>query len=230
MLILKRVHFAVAAYLLGTSVSMAGSEFDKLLANPQAFHGKHVTLTGIADIYDVGFFLYQRQLSPTKADTSRSVFVVGGAADTLPDRLNYHWLKVTGTVNARAHAPTGTEPCEILLTHYELADRPPLKEWRIFGVIKNDTSQTLKITVSDTTGYGTANVSPGSLFKNEISRKASLEVSTLSDQVIARRDLTSIKFDRVYFAPESHTLFFRVTMRGIEAVPAENGKRWLSEP
>ena len=212
----------------GETFSSPTSDFGRLLANPKAYDGKRLTIIGIADVYDVGFFFYERALSAYEADRSKSVFVVGDLARRLPDNLNKHWLKVTGVVNAKAHGPWRTEPCEITIERYEVMAIPALKEWRIFGVFRNETSSTLKITVSDRGGYGTTNFSPGKLFANVISPGSSVEVKTLSGRVVAKLDLELRKLPGKYFDSTTRNLFYRVTAKKIEQVPAGQGKQWLS--
>jgi hypothetical protein len=219
----------VACLWAAPAFSSPTSDFERLLANPQAFDGKRVTIVGIADVYDVGFFLCQGALSPYEPDLSKAVFVVGDRARRLPDNMNKHWLKVTGIVNARAHGPMGDKACEVVLDRFEVMPRPILKERRIFGVFRNETPSILKITVSDRDGFGTSNVAPGTLFKAAISGEASVEADSLSGKSIAKLDLEPMNLTRKYFDSTTRTLFYRVTAKRIEPIPAVQGKHWLTQ-
>ena len=117
-----RLMFAIAAIALGTTIAFAvtSPDFQRVLANPAAFHGKRVTLVGVAEVTNNEFWIYPDAFSAKKGDFTKAVFVMRDPKGPLYKELNKHWLKISGTVDAKARLPLGYGPCAISLDQVEL--------------------------------------------------------------------------------------------------------------
>jgi hypothetical protein len=208
------------------ALALPTSDFKRVLAHPESSHGTRVTLVGIADVHGYGFFLYERTLKNGKPDLSRSVFVVDHPKRPLPDKLNKHWLKVIGTVNAHAHGPQGTEPCEIVLDRFEELPIPPLKEQRIFGVFRNETASTVIFKLSGPEGYSTSALAPSANTIDALDDKKDAIATTSNQTLVAKRNILPLPGPK-YFDSVNRKYYFRITNGKIKPVLPAQGKKWL---
>jgi hypothetical protein len=117
---IKYLLFAFTILLIAAS---DGSEFQRLLANPFAYHKKRVCLVGFAHVEGESFVLYENAKAAAQFSDSRAVSVAQQIGGSSYDRLNNRWVKIVGIVDAHSHGLWNL-PCEILLERAEVAKQP----------------------------------------------------------------------------------------------------------
>jgi hypothetical protein len=200
------------------------SELQSILANPQAYDGKRVTVTGLAEIGGAEFSLYPDERS--QRTVGKAAFIWLDSNGPRYDRFNGYWMKVTGIVEARRHGPFNTDPCEIKLEHFELLTKAPLKDTRIYGIFRNDTSTPVNVRIYRPDGYSDFGVPPGTTSTEGIEQHSSAVVTSLSGKLIAKVDLLPPKAQAQYFDPVNRSYYYRIADSKIEPVPPRETKTW----
>ena len=227
MLLHKRILCAIVGALIVTNTHLAASEFQRLLANPSSFHHKVVTISGVMDVYSNGFFLHEKPLTESKLGGLGSVFVTDRDG-LLPSKFDRHWLKITGMVDASAHGPLGTEPCEIRLKDFKVLPFPPLKDESISAIFRNETSSTLRLRIITKDGYSVSTLEPGAITTERIDNATA--VATIpSGAAIAKLALNRSQSGEDYFDSRKRRYFYRIAHGEIKLVKREIGQRWFAQ-
>ena len=211
----------MAVAYAATPASFA-SELQKILANPQTYDGKRVTVTGVAEIGGAEFSLYPDQRSQRNA--GKAAFIWLDSNGPRYDRFNGHWVRVTGIVEPRRHGPFNTDPCEIKLERLELLPKAPLKDSSIYGVFRNDTRNPVKVTVYWPDGYSSFDLPPGETSNEGLEKNSTAVVTTLAGKVVARSRLTPEK--RRYYDSAHRSYYFQIADSKIELVAPTDAAQW----
>jgi hypothetical protein len=214
----------VALGLLTHSASAASSDFERLLKNPAEFDDRRVTLIGVAEIGGDEFFLYPNGDARRLGDPA--VFVARDPKGPMYGRFNNHWVRVTGIVNAHAHGPLGSEPCEIRLLRIEPLPRAPVADVNIYGVFRNDRSDTVTLKFAAPTGYSIFDLGPQSITPPGIIAHGSVEVTRLSGKLIAKAELVPRGSPERYFDAARRTYYYRIIGGRIDPVLPDKAKEW----
>ena len=110
-------------------------DFGQLVTHPRAYHAKHLSVVGFAHVEGEGFVLYENRKAASVFSTSRAISVAQRRNGPSYDRLNNHWVVVTGIVDADHHG-LWNFPCELLLDKAEPADGKKHKEGRVGSNLK----------------------------------------------------------------------------------------------
>jgi hypothetical protein len=86
---------------------------DLVLAHPQKYDRRRVSVSGFARVDGESFVLYRDAASAKRLD-KRALSVAQRRGKPLHDQLNNHWVVATGVIDANAHGLWGF-PCELLL-------------------------------------------------------------------------------------------------------------------
>jgi hypothetical protein len=201
------------------------NDFSRVLTDAKALDGKRVTLKGVVDLYSYGFFLCANATPKGEPDLSKSVFVVGDIAQHLPDKMNRHWVSVTGIVDAAAHGPWGEQPCQIKVEGVKPLTVPPLEEHGTFGIFRNETASTLTVKISGPNGYRTSDLAPGDIIIDGIDDKNEAVANDAAGNMVARYNLVDRPTGR-YFDSSNRTYYFRITDHRFERVLPADGRQW----
>jgi hypothetical protein len=206
--------------------AVPSSNLRPLLADPMAFHGKRLTLIGLADVVGAEFWLYPNVRAAKKGESAVAISwdLRKGPVYKKFDR---HWVKVTGVVDGKSHGPLGAAPCEIWAERVEALPYPPLPDPYIYGVFRNDTPATVDLKFSSPTGYGyTLNISAGGVTDAAAIAKGMITASTRSGKLLAKGNLIPSSGAQRYFDAKNRTYYYRITSGRIELVPPGLAKRW----
>jgi hypothetical protein len=221
----KWISAVIGLSLIAESVQAApSSDFKRLLAHPAAFHGKRVTLTGVAKIGGSEFFLYP-DVSALR-DSKPAVFVAQNPRGAMYDKFNNHWLKVTGIVNAKGHGPLGGDTCELRLERVEPLPRPSLPDRNIYGVFRNEGPATVTLKVSAPSGYSVFDIPPHFTAPPGVISNGTVEVTTRSGKLLAKANLLPRGAAERYFDNAHRTYYYRVTEKTIDLVWPSETTRW----
>lgn len=209
--------------LVQAGLAVPTSDFKELLADPRAFNGKRVTLIGVAEIGGDEFFLYPDEHARRVGDSG--VFI-SSLNNVTFQRFNNYWLKVTGIVNANTHGPLGTDPCEVMLDRLEPLPLPPIADVNIYGIFRNDTTETVTLKVATPTGYSIFDLQPHSTTPPGVITRGNVEVSTPSGQLIARAKLVPSKLAAEFFDPVRRAYYYRIVDKKVELVSPHETKEW----
>jgi hypothetical protein len=212
------------AFALANASAASSSDFERLLANPQAFDGKRVTLTGVASIGGAEFYLYPNEDEARKAGTA--VFVNRNLEGPRYDKFSDHWLKITGIVNAERHGPFNNDPCEIWLEHFEVLRKASVRHRNIYGVFRNDTSSLVNITIYRPDGYSNFGMPPRETSTEGITKEDRAVVTTATGKLIAKSNLVPLGTSSRYFDSAHHSYYYRITDTKIEMVPVAETSGW----
>lgn len=218
----------IAMLILTTCEAFAvpTSDLQRLLANPNAFDGKRVTVAGLADIAGAEFWLYPNVRAAKQGDTAVAISW-DLSKGPVYKKFDRHWVKVTGVVDAKAHGPLGAAPCEIWAERVEALPYPPLPDPYIYGVFRNDTPSTVDLKFSSPTGYADAlNISPGDVTDAHTIAKGTITASTRSGKLLAKGNLIPSSGAERYFDAKTRTYYYRITVGKIELVQPSEAKRW----
>lgn len=217
---------ALATLFLVTQTLLlaSSSDFEKLLATPPKFDGKQVTLIGVAEIGGDEFFLYPD--ARARRLGRPAVFIARDPNGPTYQRYNNHWLKVSGIVSARAHGPLGTDPCEVRAENVGALPRPPIPDVNIYGVFRNDESDTITLKVSTPNGYSIFDVRPHSTTPPGVISRGSVEATTASGRTLAKAELLPRRSAEQYFDAVRRSYYYRVIDAKIELVTPSETTKW----
>jgi len=216
----------VSAILINVALADQSAEFQKISSNPSGFAGKKVTLVGIAHIYGDRFFLYPNAITAQKSKIEKSAFVVVKPDATRYEKLDNHWLRITGTVDPSEHGPLGGAPFGIILDDLESLDRPPLKDPNVYGILRNDTNGTVTVQVSVKNGYSKFAISPGGTHIQTIDKTSVAQVMSPSGKITTKRALLPPTLPKEYSDSTNQRYYYRITNHSIEFVPPQLAKSW----
>lgn len=212
------------AFTLANAPTAYPSDFQRLLANPEAFDGKRVTLTGVASIGGATFYLYPNE--DEARNVGAAVFINRNLEGPRYDKFSNHWLKVTGIVNAKRHGPFNNDPCEIWLEHFEVLRKASLEHRNIYGVFQNDTSSLVNVTIHWRDGYSNFGVPPGETSTEGITKDGTAVVTTEKGKLIGKSDLVPPGISSRYFDSAHRSYYYRITDSKIEIVPVAKTRGW----
>lgn len=208
------------------TLGLASSDFQLLLADPSAFEGKRVTLTGVASVDGAEFFLYPNTQAAKEGNLSRSVFVARDLKGPPYDRFNNHWLSVTGIVTAKGHGPVGFQGPLIWLERVESLPYPPLPDRRIYAIFRNDCADTVTVKVSAPNGYSMFDVRPFSTAPPGVIATGTAEVTDASGKVMLRTPLPPPRSAGKYFDPLHRAYYYHITGNRIDLVRPSETTKW----
>jgi hypothetical protein len=244
------IKIALFAVALGTT--SYATEFNEVVAHPQAFHNKVVSVIGLAMVEADSFDLFENVSAVSQVDLSRAIYVRQGSNVGSYDRFNNRWVRLTGIVDADHHGPlrlvsaTGAEiggrPCEISLEKVELLNRPPEKQWpRDLGQFKNETSGAVRVFLS--TGaddyYGIFTLGPGGVGGTALHPGTVATVTPRGkESVVLVPEGKRIVKDKLLIPPRTRRpdeptdriFYYRITEGKIESVPTQDAKDWPLPP
>ncbi len=216
----------IALGLLATNATgAASSDFERLLRNPKIFNGKRVTLVGLAEIGGSEFFLYPDVRSAKRGENA--IFVDAHILNENPyEKLNRHWLKITGTVDMGIRPPLGVGECSIVLEQIKLLARPPVPDDSVRAVFQNSTGQTIDIKIPTPNGYSYAmRIPPETSTKATVISNDQVTVSKRSGETIAKGAL-SWDTDDKYFDRNSRTFYYRISNGRIMRLLPREAEKW----
>jgi hypothetical protein len=215
-------------FLVGIALvaAKAPADFERLLINPQAFHQKRISLTGVAHILGDEFFLYQNGYEAQKAQPSRAVLIVRNLQGPLYSELNNHWVKVTGIVDANAHGLLGTAPCEIALIKLQALARPAFEDRDIYGVFRNDTGTAVNLRAPAPGGYTDVDLKPGQVATFVIATGLAVVNDMASGKMLFKTELNLRAAPKPYRDSGKKIFYYTITKGEIKMVPPDDGKRW----
>lgn len=156
MTVLKRT---IVILILTLTSHARGDRIDlsAIIAHPQKFDGREVTVTGLAADNANGLYVFPTFEAASKGarNTESATYV------PYPHKEDYnrHWVEVSGVVHAGRHGWAGQNPCEIWMTHFR--DLYPEKRalWpEDIGSFLNATSTSIVLETDVAGGAGTATV------------------------------------------------------------------------
>ena len=213
------------APLATTATGTAPTEFQRLSRNPKMFSGKRVTLVGVAEIGGSEFFLYPDVRSAKHGENP--IFVDAHILNENPyEKLNRHWLKITGIVDMGIRPPLGVGECSIVLERIKLLARPPVPDDSVRAVFQNSTRQTISIKIPTPNGYSYAmRIPPETATRATVISNGQVTVSKRSGETIAKGAL-SWDTDDKYFDRNSRTFYYRISNGGITRVLPGEAENW----
>jgi hypothetical protein len=200
-------------------------DFERLLTSPHAFHHKRVSLTGVAHIYGDEFFLYQNAYTAKKSDPSQAVLIVPNRNKSLYEKLNNHWVKVTGIVDATAHGLLGSVPCEITPTNVTVVSGPSLEDQDVYAVFRNETDKIVNLRAPAPGGYADVDLKPGQVSTFVIA-KGTAVVHVESGKAQSKTELMSSRIPKPYLISGKQTYYYKITKDKIEIVSAKDAQAW----
>ena len=223
-----RNKYVCALLLVGVAAITAkdASDFEQLLINPLAFHGKRVSLIGIAHVIGDEFFLYQNASEAEKARPWRAVIIVRHRRGPLYKNLNNHWVKITGVVHANSHGLLGTSPCEIALIDVERLSRASIEDRDVYGVFRNDTGVTVNLQGPAPAGYAHVQLKPGQLRTFVVVPGSVVLKDAASGNVLFRTELKLEEMAEPYIDFGKKTCYYSITKSGIKRVSSAEAKAW----
>lgn len=217
--------FATSAFFLAATSS--GTQFKAVVSQPSAFHGKHVSLVGVAEIEGNRFTLYQDTGAASKGDVSRAVFVRQRIDSAGYDQFNNHWVEITGLLDATLHGPLGgNHACEIFLEGIHALARPPaLKDTRRYLVFRNETSTLINLEVSWEGGYTKFALDPTGI-DSVVLREGRVVITTRTGKPVAKGDLMPGRMPAQYYDSINRTFYYRIRKGELELVPPREARIW----
>jgi len=214
------------ALIAATESPVHASEFDELLKHPKTFNGRRVTLVGLAEIGGSEFFLYPDVQSAKRGENA--IFVDAHILNENPyEKLNNHWLRITGVVDTGIRPPLGFEACSISLERVEPLSYPPLADSTVRGVFKNDTTITVDVKFSTPTGDGyIVNLPPGKVSKPSTITAGAAAATAKSGEPVAKGDLIIRPAPDRYFDSENRTYYYRIRYGRLSPVLPSEAKTW----
>lgn len=222
----RLVTLLALALIATTGSAVRASDFEELLKNPKTFNGRRVTLVGLAEIGGSEFFLYPDVQSAKRGENA--IFVDAHILNENPyEKLNNHWLRITGIVDTGIRPPLGVGACSISLERVEPLSNPPLADSSIKGVFKNDTTITIDVKFSTPTGDGyIVNLPPGHVSKPSTISAGAVAVTAKSGEPVAQGDLVIRPAPNQYFDSENRTYYYRIKHGSITPVVAREASNW----
>lgn len=214
--------FAAVYALVNIASAQNKSAFQQLIADPKAFHGKRITLTGVAEISGAEFILY-----PDERAARRGAPTVSLNVDFNGKRHDYltgHWMEVTGTVDAQRRGTFGTDVSELNNVQYIVLAKQPLSNLHVIGVFRNETSASVLVTVYRTDGHSKFEIPPGDTRTQGIDNAVTVEVRTKSGIVVAKAALDHSS--KRYFDSHNRRFYYRIKRDRVETVLPKEAKGW----
>jgi hypothetical protein len=210
----------------GVSAMPQHSDFEQILRDPMRFAGKHIVISGVAQIYDDRFFLYLTAAAAQNAKLSQSVFVVTSPDAKRYEKLDNHWLQIFGTVDPAEHGPFGGAACGLLLDSLKVLNYPVVHSLRVDGVIHNETSEPVRVQVSDKRGYSLFVIQSGGVHTLAIDSSSVAAVESISGHALAKAVLIRPALAKSYLDQARHAYFYRIVDGRIDPVAPSIGKKW----
>jgi hypothetical protein len=212
-----------------TGSAAPASDFDDLLKNPKVFNGRRVTLVGLAEIGGSEFFLYPDVQSAKRGENA--IFVDAHILNENPyEKLNNHWLRITGIVDTGTRPPLGFGTCSVSLERVEPLASPQLADSDVKGVFKNDTTITVDVKFSTPTGDGyIVNLPPGQISKPSTISAGSVAVTAKSGESVAQADVVIRPPPNQYFDSGNRTYYYRIRHGSITPVVAREASKWRNQ-
>jgi hypothetical protein len=139
----------VICFLISVASHLFGTELREVLAHPENFENRRITVVGIARVPGY-FYLCQDEKAAADRHPSMALLVrKNNFAQPEYRELDRQWVRVTGVMSAQPRR--GWDPGSgVLLTHVELLrNRPPprIKDTTVMGIFRNSTREPLAIEV-----------------------------------------------------------------------------------
>jgi hypothetical protein len=217
----------VALALIATPGSaVRASDFDELLKNPKTFNGRRVTLVGLAEIGGSEFFLYPDVQSAKRGENA--IYVDAHILNDNPyEKLNNHWLSITGIVDTGIRPPLGVGTCSISLERVEPLSFPPVADSSVRGVFKNDTTVTIDVKFSTPTGDGyIVNLPPGYVSAPSTISAGAVAATAKSGEPVAQGTLVVPAAPNQYFDSENRAYYYRIRYGSITPVLPREANNW----
>jgi hypothetical protein len=227
---------AVFIACLASGAFAADVSFDALLSEPQRYHHRQVTVTGIAEIGGgVDFPLWHDADARRHGDLKKVITVLqrrdemeravrSGKGIAPHSGANLRRVKVTATVNTDLHGRFGDEPFELLLEKLQVLPGPRLYEFLpVIGFFRNDSSQEVRFTLYDTRGQFAGETGAGPHGVTNIGvKKGTVVVTTLGGKKLA----SCATVESRYFDPAKKAYYFRFASGKMEPVFPRDATSW----
>lgn len=204
-------------------------DLQQLLEKTEAYKGKRVCVIGVAEVDGISFALFQ----PPRRELHRMIVVDRKHGRPRYDRLNNHWVKITGIVHID---PEKIFACRLLLENVETLARPPIKEVKIYGIFFNEGPDTIRLDVVNKARNenDSMTLSPGDVLKTVIvegTAKLSLPSTAASPgPVLSACAVPTERSASDFFEESTRTFYFRVWDGRISLVKPQQArkakKRW----
>lgn len=204
-------------------------DFDHLIGNPRTYKGKHVSVTGVAQVDGTSFTLFQ----PPHRELSRTIFVGQKVGKPHYNHLDNHWVKITGIVDTDER---NIFACKVFLENVDALPRPPVPSIRVFCVVLNEGPATVRVELVNKAGNESTDMtlSPGEIHKTAVV-EGQAKVYTPSESLFTGKLLSSCVVPSEKLAPEffdssTRTFYFRIRNGKIALVRPQEAttlkKRW----
>ncbi len=223
--------FLKLAFLSLSIISFAAApavNIQSLLADPKIYEVKRITVEGIARVDGDYVTIYPDSIAATKSDFSKGVSIRGRADAPSYQRLNYHWVRVTGVVNTRLHGPYDAFPFELLSERIESLDRPPITDPNTYIIFRNDMASSITVMTSWPGGSATATLKPGGL-DAVVARSLDVRVTAASGELIAKTSLKPSRVPKSGVDSKRQWIPYAITSKGLELVPLARAQKWRVE-
>jgi hypothetical protein len=161
------------------------TDFSEVVARPELFNHKVVSIVGLALLNGDAFYLFEDVSAASTPDMSRAVYIQHTIHRSFLEQYNDRWVRVTGTVKATIHGPYNAFPCEIRLQKVKILNRPPEKLWpRDVGEFKNETEHAVRVRLYDRAEsyYASFSIGPGGINSTALRRDTVAVVSSIPDE------------------------------------------------
>jgi hypothetical protein len=227
---------AILIACLAPTAFAAEVSFDALLSEPQRYHHRQVTVTGIAEIGGgVDFALWRDADARRRGDLKKVMTVLqrqdemeravrSGKGIAPHSGANLRRVKVTAIVDTDLHGRFRDEPFELLLERLQVLPGPRFYEFLpVIGFFRNDSSQEVRFTLYDTHGHLAGETGAGAHGVTQIGvKKGTVVVTTLGGEKLA----TCPTADSRYFDSAKKGYYFRFASGKVEPVFPRDAASW----
>lgn len=210
--------------------------FDALLSDPQRYHHRQVTVTGIAEIGGGMDFPLWREADTRRRGDLKKVMSVLQRQDEMERALrsgkgiaphssaNLRRVKVAAIVDTDLHGRFRDEPFQLLLEKLQVLPGRRLYEFLpVIGFFQNGSSQEVRFTLFDTRGHFAGETGAGPHGITQIGvKKGTAVVTTLGGKKLA----TCPTADSRYFDPAKKGYYFRFASGKIGPVFPRDATSW----
>lgn len=217
--------------LLVASAYAGNDQFREVVANSQAFHGKRVTVVGVAHIDPNSFTLYKDARSARTYQRDRAIFVQRNEKSARHLDCDTHWVRVMGIVDARHHGNLGDEACELQLERIERLAPAPEPDQSVYGVFRNEALKKVVVRIQARDGsYLKVGLSPGACIRERINHGAFIVVVPPARDILRDDNAQRLRLTQRNYDAGKRSYYFRILSHGsVAPVSVAAAKNWRVE-
>lgn len=235
---LLAISIAVSTLALADAILAGNVRFDELVAHPERFNGRRISVVGVAedggdriDVYrDIearrgidlakAFMAYIPPEFPNYPGTNMGHYVYANA----------RWVRVTGVVDTRIRGRWGDERFGLRLQSLTLLPKPRLMEFVcISAIILNTTASDIAIEVRRDDGGTYFGMSADDTAADACISENGTVTAILRGKQITSRPLIASQASQYYNARRKE-YYYRVTERSVVLVPPSEARHWKRYP